>query len=319
MSKLIVTADKHDVDSEDYSFFILDLETNTITAKAPYTEMLDADIPSEAGRKSFRPFGIAQSEDHIFIASNSNIVRFNNKTLEPVDLVSDTGVINTHQISYYEGYLYRTNTSNDTITRIDLATLEEIHFSFKTMSIINQIDKPSNYSEYDNSHLNSLFVYENHIYVIAHNNNIKDSALFKLGLDFETIEHIANLDWSNHEIVVHDGFLYSLGTGSGKLIKLNLNSLHQDKYLLVPQLFAPDNIEEQANHVPPQDGMFLRGMELIDNKLEIFASPVGHYRLLEPDKSVTKITFDIGDCSITKSDIANLKIVTCVQRYIEQF
>jgi hypothetical protein len=321
MSKLIVTSDRHNLDTEQYSFFIFDLETNKIVHKTPYTKLLDANILINAGRKPFRPFGIAQSEDHIFIASNSNIARFDNKTLEPIDLVSDTGVINTHQIAYYQGYLYRTNTSNDTITRIDLNTLEEIHFSFKAMSIVDKIDKPSNHSEYDNYHINSLLVYEDHIYVMAHNLGKRESELYRLTLDFKEIHHISNLETHHHEIIIDNGFMYSLATGTGNLIKLDLNTLDQEKYFLAARPNSPDrpvrlnlgNWHQDKHFLSA--GMFLRGMVLIDNKLEIFGSQSLTPKPIQSDDYVTRITFDINDCSITKTSIDDLAVVTCVQEY----
>jgi hypothetical protein len=312
MSKLIVTSDKHNLGPEQYSFLIFDLETNGVVGKAPYTKLLDADIPINAGREPFRPFGITQSEDHIFISSNSNIARFDNKTLEPIDLVSDTGVINTHQIAYYQGYLYRTNTSNDTITRIDLNTLEEIHFSFKTMSMIDKIDKPNNHRENNSYHINSLLVYQDHIYFIAHNNNIRNSYLFKLTLDFKAAKHIASLERSHHEIVIHDGFLYSLATATGKLIRLDLDSYRQEKYFLVDPIFPQGIPGALTPHTLPPGAMFLRGMEFIDNKLEIFANSTFD---VGSDNYATRITFDVNDYSIIRKPVQDLSIVSCVQEY----
>lgn len=292
MSKLIITADKHYL-GELCSFLIFDLETNRVIDKAPYTELLNANMPTKAGREPFRPFGIAQSEDHVFIASNSNIVKFNNKTLEPIDLVSNTGVVNTHQIVYYEGYLYRANTSNDTITRIDLDTLEEIHFDFKTMSMIDKIDKPASYNESDSYHINSLLIDKGLLYVMAHNLGKRESELFTLTLDFKEVHHVANLGTAHHEIIIHNEFLYSLDTGSGNLIKLDLNTWQQYKWLLIKN-------------------MFLRGMELIGDTLEIFASQL---LTTNTDESAIRITFNINDYSITNRIVDDLAVVTCVQKY----
>jgi hypothetical protein len=300
MSKVIITADQHNLGPEPYSFFIFDLETNKVVDKASHTTMLDADIPQNAGRKPFRPFGIAQSEDYIFIASNTNIVRFDNKTLEAIDIVCDTGVINTHHIAYSQGYLYRTNTSNDTISRIDLDSLEEIHFSFNNMSRVDQINKPINYDVDDHHHINSLLIHEDQIYVMAHNNNDTDSEVFRLSLDFKEVHSVARLERCHHDIIIQDGLLYSLATLSGKLIILNLDNGHQDKYTLT----------DKTGYVP---SVFLRGMDLVDGKLEIIASLAFISNNKNVSGNATRITFDINDHSITKRPIDELAIITCVQ------
>ena len=305
MTKLIITADKHNQDPELYSFHIFDLELNKIIAKSISTKMLFDDSLQNAGRAPFRPFGIAQSENHIFISSNGKIVKFNNKTLEPIELVCNTGVINTHQIAYYQGCLYRTNTSNDTISKINLNSLEETHFSFKTMSIIDKIDKPINYSDNDNHHINSLLIHEDQIYVMAHNNNVKKSEVFRLTLDFKEIHSVAKLGKCHHDIIIDNGLLYSLDTSSGSLIILNLISGNQDIYRLV------------GLGVNKRPNMFLRGMALINDKLEIIASVDFISSNPQTDGNALRITFDINNYSIITAPINDLSIVTCIQVFIE--
>lgn len=306
MTKLIITADKHNQDPPgSHSFYIFDLELNKIIAKSISTKMLFDDLPQNAGRARFRPFGIAQSENHIFISSNGNIVKFNNKTLEPIELVCNTGVINTHQIAYYQGFLYRTNTSNDTISKINLNSLEETHFSFKTMSIIDKIDKPINYSDNDNHHINSLLIHEDQIYVMAHNNNVKKSEVFRLTLDFKEIHSVAKLGRCHHDIIIDNGLLYSLDTSRGSLIILNLISGNQDTYTLVGL-----DVNERPN-------MFLRGMALINDKLEIIASVDFISNNPQTDGSALRITFDINNYSIITAPINDLSIVSCIQVFIE--
>jgi hypothetical protein len=301
MTKLIITADKHNLGSELHPFYIFDLELNKVTAKSYLTKMLFSDVSENCGRPRFRPFGIAQSEDHIFIASNTNIVRFNNKTFEPIDLVCNTGVINTHQIAYCQGYLYRTNTSNDTISRINLNSLEETHFSFKDMSIIDSLDKPINYSDNDNHHINSILIHEDQIYVMAHNNYVTESEIFMLSLDFKEIHSVAKLGKCHHDIIIHNGLLYSLDTAHGSLIILNLSNGNQDKHKLVSR-----STNENSD-------IFLRGMVLVDDKLEIFGSLAFISNNKQVEGAATRITFDINNYLVTKTRIDDLAIIACVQ------
>jgi len=305
MTKLIITVDKHNLGSDLHPFYIFDLELNKVIAQSNLTKMLFDQVPQNAGRPGFRPFGIAQSENSIFIASNGNIVRFNNKTFEPIDLVCNTGVINTHQIAYCQGYLYRTNTSNDTISRINLNSLEETHFSFKDMSIIDSLDKPINHSDNDNHHINSILIHEDQIYVMAHNNNVEKSEVFRLTLDFKEIHSVAKLGKCHHEIIIDNGLLYSLDTSRGELIILNLSSGSQERYTLVGRdaMGRPD--------------MFLRGMVLINDKLEIIASVDSISNNPKTDGNALRITFDINNYSITTVPINDLSIVACIQVLIE--
>jgi hypothetical protein len=305
MTKLIITADKHNLGPEIHSFYIFDLELNKVVAKANHTKMLHSSLPDHAGRADFRAFGIAQSENNIFIASNGKIVRFDNKTFEPIEIVCNTGVINTHQIAYHQGYIYRTNSSNDTISKINLYSLEETHFSFKNMSIIDKIDKPINYSENDNHHINSLLIHEDQIYVMAHNNNVKPSEVFSLTLDFKEIHSVAKLGMCHHEIIIHNGLLYSLDTGRDSLIILNLSSGKQDRYKIVSR---------SSKETPD---VFLRGMALVDDKLEIFGSLAFTSNNKEVEGAATRITFDINNHLLTKTHIDDLAIIACVQVLIE--
>jgi hypothetical protein len=305
MAKLIVTADKHNLGTNLHSFYIFDLELNKIIAKSNFTEMLCADLPKDAGREPFRPFGIAQSKNNIFIASNGNIVRFDNKTLKPIDVVCNTGVVNTHQIAYHEGYLYRTNTSNDTISKINLDNLKEIHFSFKDMSIVDSLDKPINHRIKNNHHINSLLIHEDQIYVMAHNNYVTQSEIFRLSLDFKEIHSVAKLGKCHHEIIIKDELLYSLDTSRGLLVILNLSNGNQSTYTIV---------ESSTGDRPD---MFLRGMALIDDKLQIIASVDSISSNLQINGNAIRITFDINSYSMTKMPIDDLSIVTCIQVLLE--
>lgn len=291
--KVILTCDEHLLGPNKYSFLILDLEKNQVVDSGPYTDLLQAKIDIGSRRMSFRPFGITQSEDKIFIASNQNIASFNKNTLEPIELVSNSGVPNTHQISYRDGYIYRTNTTNDTISRIDITDNTEIHFSFKQMARISQIEKIGAV-ESDDHHVNSLLIHDESLYVILHNNSATNSKLFKISLDFSSYEVIAKLGYSHHEIVIVGRALYSLASGSGDLLELNL-----------------DTLEIKAYHLA--DDLFLRGMVLVDNKLEIFASQ--RKDALGRDLHAFRATFDLDTKSTTKLPLLEVAIITCAQIY----
>ena len=293
MPKVILTCDKHLLGPNKYSFLILDLEKNQVVDAGPHTDLLQAKIDTDSRRVSFRPFGITQSEDKIFIASNQNIASFDKNTLEPIELVSDSGVPNTHQILYRDGYIYRTNTSNDTISRIDITDNTEIHFSFKQMDRISQIEKIGA-AESDDRHINSLLIHDESLYVILHNRSVTNSELFKISLDFSSYELIAKLGYSHHEIVIVGRALYSLASATGDLLELDLDTLEIKTYHLT-------------------DEMFLRGMVLVDNRLEIFASQ--RKDIVAKVHHAIRITFDLDTKSMTELPLLEMAIVTCAQIY----
>jgi hypothetical protein len=140
---------------------------------------------------------------------------------------------------------------------------------------------------------------------MAHNNNVKPSEVFRLTLDFKEIYSVAKLGMCHHEIIIHNGLLYSLDTGRDSLIILNLSSGKQDRYKLVSR---------SSKETPD---VFLRGMALVDDKLEIFGSLAFTSNNKEVEGAATRITFDINNHSLTKTRIDDLAIIACVQVLIE--
>lgn len=297
MSKLILTCDQHLIDNNTYSFFIYDIDSNSIERVAPYTTLLDNEIDPNAGRPSFRPFGIAQYYDEILIASHSKIVSFNKDTLLPIRQVSNTGVLNTHQIEYYDGHLYRLNSSNDTITKININAKNEVHFSFKTMGVVPSITSPRKHMDEDEYHINSITFYNDQLYVMAHNLNRSDSEVFVMDTNFSSIRSISKLDKTCHELIIVDNILYSLGTGNGILIKLDLDTLELTKIPLVKN-----------------NEYFLRGAALINNTIHIFANQLRH-NLYKKDTAM-RIDYDIKTNRIDTYKVPGVSLVASLKQYL---
>ena len=195
--KLLLTSVYHKVDNESYSFFVLDPVTKRITNSVPYSPELDSaptdGRPQPSGNwgkpgsshiadgdpaLKFLPFGITSGEGKIFVASNYNIAAFDKDTYEFIEIVSTSGVPRVHEITYADGYIYRTNTSNDTISRINVSTKEEIHFSFKTMAREETLIYPfDTKNTMDVFHINAVTVNGDEVYVLAHNRYQKRSEI----------------------------------------------------------------------------------------------------------------------------------------------
>ena len=70
MNRLLITTDECD-------FIIFDLDKSEIVHRQDKTKELDATHLKGQGRPTFRPFGIADDEEHIYIASNDRLGVFN--------------------------------------------------------------------------------------------------------------------------------------------------------------------------------------------------------------------------------------------------
>jgi len=298
--KLIITSINHKVDKEKYSLFIFDTDSNKIIRKVPYLQDLDPDLGVTTKKNYFLPWGIAQANNNIYIASNHTLVSFDKDSLEFKEVISTSGAAATHQIAYHDGYIYRANTSNDTVTRISLNSSEEIHFSFKDFSITDTFDIPDNDDSLDYRHLNSIVAHNDEIYVLAHNRNMTESEVFILDKDMKSVRSLSSLDFICHEIIIHDGHLYSLGTSSGTLIKLSLSTLEMEKIVIT------DSSE-----------LFLRGAVLKDNKIIAFANQK-RMKIAESDNppSADMITIDLGDMSIKTISVPELSEVNDIQEYL---
>lgn len=270
--KLLLTSTYHKVGNDPsntpYSFFVLDPVTKRITNSVPYSPELDS-RPTD-GRPdpsdSFLPFGITSGEGKIFVASNYNIAAFDKDTYEYIETVSTSGVPHVHQITYNDGYIFRTNTTNDTLTRINLSTKEEIHFSFKTMAREETLTYPvSDKNLMDVVHLNSVTVNGDNVYVLAHNRYQKRSEIFVMDKDLTSATKLVDLDYAQHNILINNGKLYSFGSQRAVLTVVELDTLR------VTKRFIAD-----------ADTYFLRGGVILNGEIVVFANRKGSGTFNQP-------------------------------------
>jgi DNA-binding beta-propeller fold protein YncE len=280
--KLLLTSVYHKVGNDPlntpYSFFVLDPVTKRITNSVPYSPELDSaptdgrpqpfgkwgkpgssHIPDEDRALKFLPFGITSGEGKIFVASNYNIAAFDKDTYEYIETISTSGVPHVHEITYNDGYIFRTNTSNDTISRINVSTKEEIHFSFKTMDREETLTYPSDTRNLmDVIHLNAVTVDGDNVYVLAHNRYQKRSEVFVMDKDLTSATKLVDLDYAQHDIIIHNGKLFSFGSQRGVLTIVDLDTLR------VIKRFITDS-----------DTYFLRGGVILNGEILVFANAKG--------------------------------------------
>jgi len=276
MGKLLLTTDSYNTDTK-YSFVVYDLDLKLITNRIPYQIELDCLELIGQGRPTFRPFGVTISTNYIFIASNSKIGIFDKKTYKFLGIVCNDGVINTHQILYYQGHIYRTNTSSNSISKINLKNNNQTHFCFKTNSPLKSITIPDNYSNLDVNHINSINIFNGYLYVISHNQGIIPSTLHKLDLDLKTISHGAlPIGVSNHDLNFYKKDFITLSTGTNEVLKHSLNQNYQTTLFKVKEseflrgsVIKNNNLFSVGNNLTHnlQNSAILYKYNLLNNKL----------------------------------------------------
>ena len=207
----------------------------------------------DMGKDIFRPFGIAQDTNRIFIASHGKII----EALTSQEILSDW-FPNTHQILYDEGYLYLTGTSVNCIAKFNLKTKEINYFDTLDLVRTKRPDNPLDYTpKYDKTHTNSLLVNGSSLWFLNHNRG-QPSQIVELNKnDFKVLNTYESVGFDAHNLVFHNNYIYYLSTAERTLKSLNLVT----REIKILQFF---------------DGLFfLRGLCIKENILYIGATNTG--------------------------------------------
>lgn len=195
----LITAETMEITKD--SFIILD-ETNLTYRTVPYCESLDSklcqtsnDKNKPQGRTAFRPFGITTDEKYIYVASNENICSFDINTFEYQKTISTSGRVNTHQLCYNDGYIYRCDTAVNCITKINVNTLEETYIDVVFKKIIPNLYESKYVRDKDIYHINCFFIHDNKLYINASRYfNVLDTENYK-----KIYDEILNLSNDNYD------------------------------------------------------------------------------------------------------------------------
>jgi hypothetical protein len=255
VSRLIITPDDHTYREDIYTFLSYDLEKKSLLHKHQKENDLDCIELDGQGRSTFRPFGITYDGRFLTIASNNRIAYFHLVDYDYCGRVNVPAFLNTHQIMSSGNQLYVTNTSNDSIGIYDLHTGKNLFLDLKTYQVKESMLTPSDVYSDDTVHVNALYEYEGKIYFCLHNHGKKKSEYgFFDKITFET-KIIAEAGYKSHNVVILDNHLYSLSSGTGEIVRIDLNT-NQPVYM---------------QYVDP-DITFLRGLDIYQNKLLIGCS-----------------------------------------------
>ena len=214
-SKLIATTILFN--ENDLSYTLLPM-CEHLTSKLPQTTMDDYKIQ---GRTANRPFGITSDNDNIYIASNEKICSFDINTLEYKKDISSTGRVNTHEIYYHNGYIYRCDTAVNCITIINVNTLEETYIDIVLKKQIDNLYSSKQTRDKDIFHINSITINENILYITCkgysnmvnlRNKNCQYTTFRDI---YNEIVNLSDTEYDNSEIIstlnnIHYDYKYDM-------------------------------------------------------------------------------------------------------------
>jgi hypothetical protein len=243
------------VTTEECDFLVIDLETNKEIHRQGKTKELDAPQLKNQGRPTYRPFGIDVDDQYIYVASNSKLAQFDKNTYEYIKNINIPMMVNTHQIIKDGDVFYICHTAIDTIGIHDAKNKLN---RFVNVNLLNKVDiynTPESADQLDSRHLNSLYDGGDKVYFCRHNKNITESDFGYI--DKKTLEAklIAKAGRCCHGIRFYDGYMYTLSTGTGEILEINLEDQSFKSYKLVDS-----------------KNTFLRGLDIVSDKIIIGCS-----------------------------------------------
>jgi hypothetical protein len=246
------------------------------------------------GRPTYRPFGLALDHNNYYVASNDKLGKFNKQTNEFESLVDVPLFINTHQIIKDDDTLYACNTSTDTIGIYQLNRKHNVFFDVNTLSIIDKPSKPLNVNEKDTRHINSLFDDGTNIWFCLHNKGLQPSQYGFFNKNTFQAQIVYASGFAGHGIIIKDNFLYTLSTGTGEFIAVDLNTKKENRY-----------------KVADSNTTFLRGLIYTNGKFLIGCSV--NFKTPNPIKHSYIAEVDIIAGTLKKHDLEGIQAINDMQ------
>ena len=250
MSLIVITPDDDGYDTNSPTFLVYDSVSKELVHRCEKLPILDCAYV--VGRPTFRPFGITSDSKYLYVASHNKLGMFNKQTYQFIDLV-DVPVplfVNTHEIAACYGLLYVANTANDTIGIHDIEKQYSMFLNVNTFKMSTEVDTPTDVVSHDGAHVNALCVTEDRVYFSLHNLGKRASQLGYINLDTWGVEIVAEAGLCTHGVRVLNGKLYSLSTGTGEIIEVDLATKAAAQYKVVNPTKT-----------------FLRGLDVLDGAI----------------------------------------------------
>lgn len=250
MTRIVITPDDDGYNSNHPAFLVYDSESKELVGTSPKVFELDSEEMVGQGRPTFRPFGIASDDKFLYVASHNRLGRFDKNDYDFIDLVGAPLFINTHEMVVHNGIFYIANTANDTIGIYDRRENHCIFFNVNTFGRTIEAPTPDHAGSHDAAHVNSLCYHDGYIYFCLHNLNKRTSQLGRFNITTFDASIIAEAGYCAHGVQVLNGKLYSLSTGTGEVIEVDLRT------------------RDVALHkVVDSSKTFLRGLDILDGNI----------------------------------------------------
>lgn len=248
MAQIVITPD--DRYNASHTFLVYDTESKELVYTSPKQIELNSEELAGQGRPTFRPFGIAMDQEFIYVASHNKLGAFDKKDYGFVYLIDVPLFINTHEMVIHDGIMYVANTANDTIGVYNIKEQHYVFFDVNTFTCSDTAPTPDNVVSHDASHVNSLCYHDGKVYFCLHNLSKRTSQLGYFNPNTFDAAIIAEAGYSAHGVQVLNGNLYSLSTGTGQVIEVDMNTREVKLYKVV------DNTKT-----------FLRGLDILDGAI----------------------------------------------------
>lgn len=249
MGQIIITPDDDGYKASP-TFLVYGSKSKDLLYTCPKLPELDSIEMAGQGRPTFRPFGIAMDQEFIYVASHNKLGVFDKNSFEFRRLVEVPLFINTHEMVAHNGILYVANTANDTIGVYDLKNKHYVFFNVNTFVCSGTAPTPDHVGSHDAAHVNSLCYHEDNIYFCLHNLDKRTSQLGRFNINSFQAEIIAEAGYCAHGVQVLNGKLYSLSTGTGEVIEVDMNTKEVKLYKVVDSAKT-----------------FLRGLDILDGAI----------------------------------------------------
>ncbi len=252
MPKVVFTGDRHYFGDEFYTFYVYDTDAQKIVYRKEKIDDLEfRDFPLE-DRPSFRPYGISQDADRLYVVCHAKVAMFDKSDFAYRGCVENLrAFVNTHQILKTPDRLYVCNTSCDTLGVLEDGAMR--YLDLKTYEVVDTVEAPTDVNKRDRLHVNSILEAGDDLYLLFTDKSRKlGGAIVCLDKNTFAEKYLIEVGKKLHNITIIGNTLYTLSTGTGELVELDLKSQAMEIYPLA----NPDEI-------------YLRGMVNLDGNLLI--------------------------------------------------
>jgi hypothetical protein len=146
--------------------------------------------------------------------------------------------------------MYVANTANDTIGIYNTQEDTYKFFNVNTFEVTEAVATPDNVGSHDGAHVNSLCLHDDKLYFCLHHLDRRDSQLGYFDINTFESQIIAEAGRCAHGVQVLDNKLYSLSTGTGEVIEVDLDTKDVALYKVVDSTKT-----------------FLRGLDILDGSI----------------------------------------------------